>query len=70
MKAVMVMFDPLDRGSLPPYGPQAAEWVKAPNFERLARHAAVFDSSYVGSLPCMPAGFGAHFSISLKGGGK
>jgi len=51
----MVMFDSLNRGSLPPYSPQAAEWVKAPNFERLAEHTAVFDNSYVGSLPCMPA---------------
>jgi len=55
MKAVMVMFDSLNRGFLPPYSSEAAGWVKTPNFERLARHTAVFDNSYVGSLPCMPA---------------
>jgi arylsulfatase A-like enzyme len=29
--------------------------VKAPNFERLGEKTVTFDSSYVGSLPCMPA---------------
>jgi arylsulfatase A-like enzyme len=52
MKAIMVMFDSLNRRMLPPYG---CDWVQAPNFERLARRAVVFDNSYVGSLPCMPA---------------
>jgi arylsulfatase A-like enzyme len=52
MKAIMVMFDSLNRHLLPPYG---CEWVHAPNFERLAEHAVTFDNSYVGSMPCMPA---------------
>jgi arylsulfatase A-like enzyme len=51
MKAIMVMFDSLNRRMLPPYG---CDWVKAPNFERLAQKTVVFDNSYAGSLPCMP----------------
>ena len=46
------MFDSLNRRSLPPYG---CDWVHAPNFKRLAEHSVVFDNSYAGSLPCMPA---------------
>lgn len=52
MKAIMVMFDSLNRHMLPPYG---CEWVHAPNFGRLAQRTAVFDNAYVGSMPCMPA---------------
>ncbi len=52
MKAIMVMFDSLNRCFLPPYG---CDWVKAPNFERLYQHTAAFDNCYAGSLPCMPA---------------
>ncbi|MCP4752771.1 MAG: sulfatase [Proteobacteria bacterium] len=52
MKAIMVMFDSLNRHMLPSYG---CDWVKAPNFERLAEKSVVFDNCYVGSLPCMPA---------------
>ena len=52
MKAIMVMYDTLARNFLEPYG---CDWVQTPNFTRLARHAITFDSSYVGSLPCMPA---------------
>lgn len=52
MKAVMVMFDSLNRRFLPPYG---CGWVKAPNFERLMSHSVCFDNAYAGSLPCMPA---------------
>jgi arylsulfatase A-like enzyme len=52
MKAIMVMFDSLNRHKLPPYG---CEWVRAPNFERLAGRCATFDNAYVGSMPCMPA---------------
>ncbi len=52
MKAIMVMFDSLNRRFLPPYG---CDFVHAPNFERLARRAVTFDNCYVGSLPCMPA---------------
>ena len=51
MRAIMVMFDSLNRHMLPPYG---AEWVHAPNFERLYERTVTFDNSYVGSMPCMP----------------
>ncbi len=52
MKAIMLMFDSLNRRMLPPYG---CDWVHMPNFQRLAARTAVFDNSYVGSMPCMPA---------------
>ncbi len=52
MKAIMIMFDSLNRHMLPPYG---CSWVHAPNFERLAGHSVRFDRCYSGSLPCMPA---------------
>ena len=31
------------------------DWMKTPNFERLAKRSVVFDTAYVGSMPCMPA---------------
>lgn len=52
MKAIMIMFDSLNRHYLPCYG---NDWVKAPNFERLHEKALTFDRFYAGSLPCMPA---------------
>lgn len=52
MKAIMLMFDTLNRHFLPPYG---CEWVHAPNFRRLAERTCTFDQCYVGSMPCMPA---------------
>jgi len=52
VKAIMVMFDSLNRHMLPPYG---CQWVHAPNFKRLAEHTVTFTNSYAGSLPCMPA---------------
>lgn len=52
MRAIMVMFDTLCRGFLPPYG---NDWVHAPNFRRLAARTAQFQNCYVGSMPCMPA---------------
>jgi arylsulfatase A-like enzyme len=52
MKAVMVMYDSLNRHYLPNYG---CDWVSAPNFERLGEHSVTFDTSYVCSMPCMPA---------------
>ncbi|WP_016905590.1 sulfatase [Streptomyces xiaopingdaonensis] len=52
MKAIMVMFDSLNRHMLPPYG---ADWVHAPNFTRLAARSTTYDNCYVGSMPCMPA---------------
>ena len=48
----MVMFDSLSRHMLPPYG---CDWTHAPNFERLAARSATFDTSYVGTVPCVPA---------------
>lgn len=52
MKAIMVMYDSLNRHMLPPYG---CDWTVAPNFSRLAERAVTFDNMYVGSMPCMPA---------------
>ncbi|TDF98837.1 sulfatase [Paenibacillus piri] len=52
MRAIMLMFDTLNRHWLPPYG---CDWIKAPNFSRLAERTVVFDHCYVGSMPCMPA---------------
>lgn len=52
MKAIMVMFDSLNRRFLPNYD---CDWVHAPNFERLAARTVTFDNSYGGSMPCMPA---------------
>jgi len=52
MKAIMVMFDSLNRSMLPPYG---CDWTHAPNFKRLAEKTVTFDNSYAASLPCMPA---------------
>ncbi|MFK7696478.1 sulfatase [Paenibacillus sp. HJGM_3] len=52
MKAIMIMFDTLNRRMLSPYG---CDWTHTPNFRRLAERSVVFDRSYVGSMPCMPA---------------
>lgn len=52
MKAILLMFDSLNRRLLPPYG---GTGVHAPNFARLAERTVTFDSSYVASMPCMPA---------------
>ncbi|WP_200761374.1 sulfatase [Poriferisphaera corsica] len=52
VKCVVVMFDTLNRRHLPGYG---CDWVKAPNFERLAEKSVQFNQSYVCSMPCMPA---------------
>ncbi|MDQ0221837.1 sulfatase [Streptococcus moroccensis] len=52
MKAIMVMFDSLNREMLEPYG---CEWIKTPNFDRLRQESVTFDSNYVASMPCMPA---------------
>ena len=52
MKAIMVMFDSLNRHMLQPYG---GDWAQTPNFQRLARRSVTFDNAYIGSMPCMPA---------------
>ena len=52
MKAIMVMFDSLNRHMLSNYG---CTWTKTPNFKRLEERMVTFDQSYVCSMPCMPA---------------
>ncbi len=52
MKAIMVMFDSLNRHMLPSYG---CDWTHTPNFQRLAERSVRFTNSFVGSMPCMPA---------------
>jgi arylsulfatase A-like enzyme len=52
MRAIMVMFDSLNRRMLPNYG---CDWTKAPNFTRLGEKTVTFDTCFVGSMPCMPA---------------
>ena len=52
MKAIMIMFDSLNRRFLEPYG--CRETI-TPNFLRLAQKTVRFENSYAGSLPCIPA---------------
>ncbi|MEG1477122.1 MAG: sulfatase, partial [Oscillospiraceae bacterium] len=52
MRAIMLMFDSLNREFLPNYG---CDWTKMPNFERLSERCTTFDNFYGGSMPCMPA---------------
>lgn len=52
MKAIMLMFDSLNRRMLSPYG---CDWTITPNFQRLQEHTVCFDTCYAGSLPCIPA---------------
>lgn len=52
MRAIVMMFDSLNRHMLTAYGDPDAV---APNFARLASRTATFDNFYAGSLPCMPA---------------
>lgn len=52
MKAIMLMFDSLNRHMLPSYG---GDWIKTPNFDRLAEKTVQFNNFYAGSLPCIPA---------------
>jgi arylsulfatase A-like enzyme len=52
MRAIILMFDSLNRHMLPGY---ADTFVEAPNFARLAAQAVTFDNFYAGSMPCMPA---------------
>ncbi|MEZ0166964.1 sulfatase-like hydrolase/transferase [Kineococcus sp. LSe6-4] len=52
MKAVVLLFDTLNRRFLTPYGGDCAH---TPNFQRLAERATTFDNAYAGSMPCMPA---------------
>jgi arylsulfatase A-like enzyme len=52
MKAIVVMYDSLNRHMLPPYG---CDWVQAANFDKLAERAVTFERAYGGSLPTIPA---------------
>ncbi|MCY4537514.1 MAG: sulfatase [Chloroflexi bacterium] len=52
MKAIMVMFDSLNRRMLQPYG---GDWAHTPNFQRLSERTVTFDNAYIGSMLCMPA---------------
>ena len=52
MKAIMVMFDSLNRRLMQTYG---GDWVHTPNFTRLSQRAVTFENAYIGSMPCMPA---------------
>lgn len=52
MRAIILMFDSLNRHMLAPY---ADTTVEAPNFARLAAKSVTFDNFYAGSMPCMPA---------------
>ena len=53
MKAIVLMFDSLNRRMLEPYA--AEPMARTCNFRRLAERSTTFESSYVGSMPCMPA---------------
>ncbi len=52
MRAIILMYDSLNRHMLQPYGDT---FVQTPNFERLAERTVIFDNYYAGSMPCMPA---------------
>lgn len=52
MRAIMLMFDSLNRHYLPAWNSDAAD---LPNFRRLQDKSVVFDQCYAGSMPCMPA---------------
>jgi len=52
MKAIMIMYDSLNRHFLPGYG---GKFVELPNFRRLSEKTVQFENCYVGSMPCMPA---------------
>lgn len=52
MKAIMLMFDSLNKRLLSAYG---SDRVITPNFQRLKERTVRFDNFYVGSMPCMPA---------------
>ncbi|MDQ0801464.1 sulfatase [Arthrobacter sp. SLBN-112] len=53
MRAIILMFDSLNRHMLSPYAADTV--VQAPNFARLAAKSTTFDNFYAGSMPCMPA---------------
>ena len=52
MRAIMIMYDSLNRKYLPNYGDSISQM---PNFKRLGERCVTFDRFYTGSLPCIPA---------------
>lgn len=52
MRAIVLMFDSLNRQFLPTWNDDVKD---LPNFQRLQAKTAAFDNCYVGSVPCMPA---------------
>lgn len=52
MKAIVILFDSLNKRFLPQYGDAI---VQADNFKRLAGHTLTYENSYASSLPCIPA---------------
>ncbi|MBU2868353.1 sulfatase [Pacificibacter marinus] len=52
MRAILLIFDSLNRHALQCYG---GTEIATPNFDRLAQRSVTYDNHYVGSLPCMPA---------------
>ncbi len=52
MKAIIVMYDSLNRHMLQPCG---CDWTHTPNFVRLAQRSLTFDTAYAGSFPTIPA---------------
>jgi arylsulfatase A-like enzyme len=52
MKAIMLMFDSLNKHMLSAYG---CDETITPNFQRLKKKTVRFNNFYVGSMPCMPA---------------
>jgi arylsulfatase A-like enzyme len=55
MNVLLVSIDSLNRHFLDVYGQPIDLDVATPNLDRFAERAAVFDTHYAGSLPCMPA---------------
>ncbi|WP_194396626.1 sulfatase [Microbacterium atlanticum] len=52
MRAVMLMFDSLNRHMVPPF---VDDVPPLPGFRRLAERTVAFGNFYAGSMPCMPA---------------
>ena len=55
MRVIMLMYDTLCRHMLSTYG---CDWVRTPNFERLAERSVQFNNSYAGkpAVHARPAG--------------
>ena len=68
MKAIMVMFDSLNRHMLPPYG---CDWTHAPNFQRLGKNADLrYQLCLLDALHAGPSRFSyrpAQFSAPVLG---